>query len=48
MGEDRIDFFLEQHIGFGIRWSGSGRYKFRVSISILCFTSSVGIGKATY
>jgi hypothetical protein len=48
MGEDRINFFLEKHFGIGLRWNGSGRYAFRVSLSILCFTCSLGIGKKRY
>ena len=44
MGPDkRFDIFLENHIGFGIRWD-SRSYPLHLSFAFPFFTVTVGIG----
>lgn len=40
----RIDFFLDNHIGIGIRWE-TYNYSFDINISIFFLTIIIGIGK---
>ncbi|MCK9429139.1 MAG: hypothetical protein M0R17_03925 [Candidatus Omnitrophica bacterium] len=42
---NRLDFFIEKHIGFGIRWNNFP-FALTISISILCFTINIGFGKS--
>jgi len=44
MGNKRFDIFIEKHIGFGIRWR-SCCYQLEISISVLCITICIGVGK---
>lgn len=41
----RLDLFIEKHIGLGIRWRSWGQHRFEISIAILCFTLSIGLGE---
>jgi hypothetical protein len=44
MGVRRFDLFMEKHIGLGIRWN-TDMYDLHLSISFMCFTVTIGIGK---
>jgi hypothetical protein len=41
----RIEFFIENHIGFGIRWEKDIYYPWQISLSVMMLTVSVGLGK---
>lgn len=43
MNNRRFDIFIEKHIGVGIRWDNFV-YPYHLSISILCFTITIGFG----
>lgn len=45
MGErKRFSLFFEKHIGIGLRWS-RWDYELVISVSIMCLTINIGIGK---
>ncbi len=44
--QDRFAIFFERHIGFGVRWSSFGAYRFELSIAIPFVTINIGIGEA--
>lgn len=44
MEKKRFVIFIENHIGFGIRW-GRFNYQLDISIAILFVTVQIGIGR---